>query len=436
METDTKISSEFEYESYKDTLTEEYHYHDKIEIIYVKSGHIRLRTNMSADVCDLFGGDYAIVNIPDIHRIFYMESSEIEKYRFPISYLNIRNSELIEKSFVVSGNVLREDMEVFDCVESIRLLLSRTSSGEQVTRNLCSTLYMVFLSYYPKRKIETNSDTPDSFELQNKISLETVEKFYKALNYIMVNFANSKINLEMLSLVSGLNKTFLSALFPKMTGRNFKDYINRLKVDKAIELLTTSRTKISDIAFMCGFETIRSLNNVFKSITGVTPSDMRLSSMGGEANGIYTEVDGRNESIFNYNWTSNVLLEKDYDKNELTVACTESKKTWCHLILKMLFFPKRYYDISFKAKLLDETAKVSNLKCNFCFPDEITHIEHHCPRTVSCTELDGGWYEYRFSYVVPDYYKTTSTDNFSIFTSPVNGMGQGYVIKDIVVKCE
>lgn len=391
---------------------------------------------MSADVCDLFGGDYAIVNIPDIHRIFYMESSEIEKYRFPISYLNIRNSELIEKSFVVSGNVLREDMEVFDCVESIRLLLSRTSSGEQVTRNLCSTLYMVFLSYYPKRKIETNSDTPDSFELQNKISLETVEKFYKALNYIMVNFANSKINLEMLSLVSGLNKTFLSALFPKMTGRNFKDYINRLKVDKAIELLTTSRTKISDIAFMCGFETIRSLNNVFKSITGVTPSDMRLSSMGGEANGIYTEVDGKNENIFNYNWTSNVLLEKDYDKNELTVACTESKRTWCHLILKMLFFPKRSYDISFKAKLLDENAEASKLSCNFCFPDEITHIEHHVPRTVSCTELDGGWYEYRFSYVVPDYYKTTSTDNFSIFTSPVNGRGQGYVIKDIVVKCE
>ena len=72
--------------------------------------------------------------------------------------------------------------------------------------------------------------------------------------------------------------------------------------------------------------------------------------------------------------------------------------------------------------------------CNFCFPDDVIKIEHHSPKLIETVALEEGWYEYLFSYTVPVYYKPSSIDNFSVYSSPAADRPVDYIVKDIVVE--
>ena len=429
----------FEYEIIKTSGCEEYHCHNRLEIMYVKSGYLRLRTDMSRSVCDIHTGDYAVISSSDVHRCFCMNKCEYVLIRFPVSFQNMlgigRN--VIRNSFAVSHEILEKNPIVRDILNQIRIFLSRENPDTSITANLCSSMCSILVSFYDRRiglDFSRDAAADNSLILSTQsISFETMEKFDLALDYIKNHYTDNKINLEMLSRLSGLNRSFLSALFPKLTGRNFKDYLNYLRVDKAIELIVTSDKNISEIAFLCGFETIRTLNNVFKSVAGVTPSELRMGASGKKKAGIDTEISAVGSKIFDYRWICSVESENLPSDNAIRIFSKDvDRKRWCHLMLRMLFFAGREYSVSFKAKILDEN--VNHICCNFCFPDRVKNIEHHSPRLVEKNMLDDGWIEFVYSYKMPEYYKPSSSDNFSVFSSPYDEKAVGYLVKDIVVK--
>lgn len=432
--------NEFEYEFVESSYCEEYHCHNCIEIIYIKKGVIRLRTDMSQSVCDASVGDYAVIASSDVHRCFCMGSCEYELFRFPVSYQNLLGNKPIRNSFVITGDVLSVNGINKNLLSSICGYLKQDGNDKSVIRNLCSSLCSILVSFYGQRKksdfaTDKVPEDSDAMEFNQSISVETIEKFDKALDYIKENYARSKINLEILSNVSGLNKSFLSALFPKLTGHNFKDYLNRLRVDRAIELITASEKSISEIAFLCGFDTIRTLNNVFKSVAGLTPSAIRLGASEKDSSGIDTQISALGSKIFSYKWKSTVLFDNDYDNNAIFLHSKDpEKKCWCHLNLRMMFCAGREYRISYKAKITNSFAKNQNIRCNFCFPDDVIKIEHHSPKHIETVALEEGWYEYLFSYTVPVYYKPSSIDNFSVYSSPAGDRPVDYIVKDIVVE--
>ena len=431
--------TEFEYEFVESTACEEYHCHNCIEIINVKKGIIRLRTDMSQSVCDIFAGDYAVIASSDVHRCFCMGVCEYEMFRFPVSYQNLLGNKPIRTSFVISRDVLNKNDVVSNTLTGICMYLKQKNNDKSVERNLCSSFCSILASFYDMRKksdfAKDKIDDSVIIEPYQSISIDTIEKFDKTLDYIVENYAKSKINLEILSNISGLNKSFLSALFPKLTGHNFKDYLNRLRVDRAIELITTSEKNISEIAFLCGFDTIRTLNNVFKSVAGMTPSEIRFGASENGISGIDTRISALGSNIFAYKWNSTVLFDNDYENNAVFLHSKyPDKKCWCHLNLRMMFYAGREYRISFKAKILSDFASNQKLSCNFCFPDDVTNIEHHTPKFTEVIDCNDGWCEYKFSFTVPEYYKPSSIDNFSVFTSPYNERPVDYIVKDIIVE--
>ncbi|MFO8027375.1 MAG: PocR ligand-binding domain-containing protein [Opitutales bacterium] len=64
-------------------------------------------------------------------------------------------------------------------------------------------------------------------------------------------------------------------VFKQATGRTFTDYLARVRVEKAKNLLQNPHLRVSEIAFETGFDSISQFNRSFKRITGLAPTRFR-----------------------------------------------------------------------------------------------------------------------------------------------------------------
>ena len=88
--------------------------------------------------------------------------------------------------------------------------------------------------------------------------------------YVKENY-QERITLEDISNRLFLHQAYFSAIFKKETGQNFIDYVNHVRVEKAVQLLRNSDYKIKVVSDMVGFQSHSYFNKVFKNETGVTP---------------------------------------------------------------------------------------------------------------------------------------------------------------------
>lgn len=96
----------------------------------------------------------------------------------------------------------------------------------------------------------------------------------QTLYFIEFNL-DSKINLSELAEKYEVSAPYLSSLFKKEVGTTIVKYVNKLRIDRAINLLNTSSLSIQDIAIYVGIYDHNYFTKVFKKEVGVAPSDYR-----------------------------------------------------------------------------------------------------------------------------------------------------------------
>ena len=68
---------------------------------------------------------------------------------------------------------------------------------------------------------------------------------------------------------------YFCKMFKKATGLNFTDYLSRVRVEKAKNLLLNPNMRISEVAFAAGFQSLSHFNRVFRRIAGESPTNYR-----------------------------------------------------------------------------------------------------------------------------------------------------------------
>ena len=71
-----------------------------------------------------------------------------------------------------------------------------------------------------------------------------------------------------------MSEAYFSRFFKKMAGMTFSQYLNHIRINKAIDLIKQGDHTMAEISSECGFDTIRNFNRVFKTITGTTPKQI------------------------------------------------------------------------------------------------------------------------------------------------------------------
>ncbi len=91
----------------------------------------------------------------------------------------------------------------------------------------------------------------------------------------VISFINShvaeKITLEDISYATGYAPAYIHRLFKKHVGQTPLDYLTKLRINKAKNLLSWSDCSLIDIAEQCGFANQTYFNSVFKKVVGITP---------------------------------------------------------------------------------------------------------------------------------------------------------------------
>ena len=104
--------------------------------------------------------------------------------------------------------------------------------------------------------------------------LKHVHTIAEAKRYIMENYSQ-KLTVEDIASQVYLSKSYLSRIFKEETGDSLTAYINKIRIEKSIELLVDKSLSLTDISDMAGFEEQSYFTKVFKSITGDTPAKFR-----------------------------------------------------------------------------------------------------------------------------------------------------------------
>ena len=97
----------------------------------------------------------------------------------------------------------------------------------------------------------------------------------KARTYIESNITEP-IRLENLAKHLNVSPFYFCRQFQKHVKVRFTDYITRLRVERAKQLLLNQNNRISEVAFEAGFQSIPHFNRSFKRVAGVTPTQWRV----------------------------------------------------------------------------------------------------------------------------------------------------------------
>jgi AraC-like DNA-binding protein len=68
---------------------------------------------------------------------------------------------------------------------------------------------------------------------------------------------------------------YFCKMFKRATGLNFTDYLSRVRIEKAKNLLINPNLRVSEIAYEVGFQSLTHFNRVFRKLVGESPTDFR-----------------------------------------------------------------------------------------------------------------------------------------------------------------
>ena len=111
-------------------------------------------------------------------------------------------------------------------------------------------------------------------QIQEAVTSNDKKDIILAKQYIETHYREN-LTLEVLAAQVHMNPYYFSSFFKKQAGENFKDYVNKVRMEHALSLLLSSDRKTYEIADEVGFRESRAFSELFVKMYGETPMNYR-----------------------------------------------------------------------------------------------------------------------------------------------------------------
>ncbi len=115
-----------------------------------------------------------------------------------------------------------------------------------------------------------------SFAEQSK-HLKKLERLEQVFQFVEENYTR-EITLAEVAGAANFSMYHFSRFFKETTGMTFVQYLNNYRISKAIHYLNSTNQPITEIAFLAGFESIKTFNRVFKNLKGCSPTGYKKNT--------------------------------------------------------------------------------------------------------------------------------------------------------------
>ena len=127
-----------------------------------------------------------------------------------------------------------------------------------------------------KRKAEIRKKYLDHEEVSGSEYGSEQEKFIIQLNKIIAdNLSNSSLDQQLICRELGVSRALLYNKMKMITGAGAKDYITKIRIEKAKSLIESTSLTIAEISETAGFASQSYFSTAFKNYTGMTPSQYK-----------------------------------------------------------------------------------------------------------------------------------------------------------------
>lgn len=255
------------------------HRHNFIEVLYVCQG--QLTNVIGGREVVIRKGELLFLNQFTRHEILPAGKDDIAinfmilPEFFDVAYTMAGNNNVLADFLV---NVLRQDEErgeylhfrVSEVLQIQNLLENMiyslvTGNGDQNRINQ-TTMGLIFL-YLLESVQYVEMRVPNQYE--NMISMTTLDYIEQQYRTATLTEFCAKLNLPM---------HVLSKMIKKNTGFNFKELLQRKRLNKAVELMCETDLPVSDIIAAVGYENGSYFHRVFKERYHMTPRAFRIAN--------------------------------------------------------------------------------------------------------------------------------------------------------------
>lgn len=277
------------------------HWHDELEIIYVKHG--KLHVTISGE--NYIGNPKeAFVVSPGSLHFMGSPTGDVDYYTFlfPVEYISFQTDDIMEKtilSLLRHGRVMikpqindmAEDIceRLIEINTNISYLKKKTSESTEERKNRENHKYNksddIAVSNINEANINAQFETKMTLikfiqkMWQNGLILEnaangtnTTEK--EMITYIRQNYTR-EISLQEFGMQFHLSEKYISRYFKEHFHITLSQYINHLRLKHARQLLQESAVPVTEVALQSGYQNVSYFIRCFKKMYGVSPLKYR-----------------------------------------------------------------------------------------------------------------------------------------------------------------
>ena len=247
------------------------HWHNEMEILLVLDGSVSIR--IGEDTYYLNENDIILVNNNELHSTRRTrENNSLLAVQINPEFYNNMFPDFSKFKFDCKSFKPDAEEKTFDAIRyyiaKIVWELNKKDLGYQL--RIASNLNL--LGEYLLNNFDYYLVDEDDEELRDT----DLARLQRIIEYVNENFSK-KITLKEIAEREHLNYYYLSHFIKNKIGMSFQEYLNTVRLDKAVRTLISTDMSIIDVSNSSGFSNVNSFNSIFRENYNCTPTEFRKS---------------------------------------------------------------------------------------------------------------------------------------------------------------